>query len=859
LSFDKNIADYIVGLGYDFTPDFTHPKKKWVSVTDDKLKGAWIYDTHLLKDGAEVVVFTVYDYRKQTSFTEHFSGRALSAGEQKNVAKKIEEQKELADIERRAKWKECQTYCFGEWERATPLCELEGGTGHPYATKKLGTEVGSLCNSELRFVPNNNLPGITTLRVRKNLLNELDLLIPMCDIDGGFWGYQIIHQDGTKQFDIGQRTDEVFYTAPVVPNPDFSRMYLCEGVATALSIALAINFKHPVIATFSAGNLKKVSYVFRKKYERASLVICADNDKWKPDIGNTGVKIGTDVCRELDGCALAIPDFSNLNETSLPTDFNDLHHLAGIEAVTRQLAGVTLIRPHILYPLGHNEGLYYFTSSEDPQIQRVREFSQTEFIGLRPLKFWELNYANEKGIVDWAHAKDDLIRDCKKRGIFDPGKVRGRGVFKEKDDIVIHLGNRLYYPNGEEKDLSDVESDNIYDPKVKALTPPKVSGSPELLVRAESIVNKFAWESPFEPKLFIGWIMVSPLAGILDWRPHVALTAQAGSGKTTLITHIVEPSLRHFQPTKLEGVSEASIRQVNKTDSVPLILDELDTNNLDEKGFSRVLTLLRAASSEGVIVRGTPSGKAMKFTAKFCTLLAGVNMPNFVEADKSRIAEIELVKGKQQKSWNEFQLEIKSVFNESWACFLFWDIYKKAEMILESSRILREFVGGVSDARTGQQYGTLLAGYWHFHNEKTIDNANAQKLALEFIAWQKHKSGTEDAAETDSENSRDHLMDLVIMTTQDRVQITLNALLSGTETLESKNALLAAFGMKLVPEHGLFISSANPLLRKHFSGTPWLKWTTALKRTQGHFTQVRFGTKRPRGLMIPMEIKKDEF
>ena len=66
-------------------------------------------------------------------------------------------------------------------------------------------------------------------------------------------------------------------------------------------------------------------------------MIAADDDRWKPAIGNTGRTKASEAARRY-GCKMALPHFKHL-ETK-PTDWNDLHVLEGIEAVKRQWAEV---------------------------------------------------------------------------------------------------------------------------------------------------------------------------------------------------------------------------------------------------------------------------------------------------------------------------------------------------------------------------------------------------------------------------------------------------------------------------------------------------------------------------------------
>ena len=51
---------------------------------------------------------------------------------------------------------------------------------------------------------------------------------------------------------------------------------VAEGYATAATIYQATG--HPIAVAFDCGNLEPVARALRKKYPRARIVICADND-----------------------------------------------------------------------------------------------------------------------------------------------------------------------------------------------------------------------------------------------------------------------------------------------------------------------------------------------------------------------------------------------------------------------------------------------------------------------------------------------------------------------------------------------------------------------------------------------------
>jgi P4 family phage/plasmid primase-like protien len=143
--------------------------------------------------------------------------------------------------------------------------------------------------------------------------------IPMKDEHGVVWNFQYIDIDGIKLFSSGRAKglfNEIFV--------DDEICYVCEGFATAVSIHKATG--KTVVIAFSAGNIPFVTGIAVKKYKKT--IICADNDAWGEK--NTGMKAAKFVS-DLYKLEYRFPTFKD-NSTK-PTDFNDLEIIEGIDAV----------------------------------------------------------------------------------------------------------------------------------------------------------------------------------------------------------------------------------------------------------------------------------------------------------------------------------------------------------------------------------------------------------------------------------------------------------------------------------------------------------------------------------------------
>jgi putative DNA primase/helicase len=161
-------------------------------------------------------------------------------------------------------------------------------------------------------------------------------VVPLCDTERRIHGLQVI-------YDTPQRgRDKSFWPAGLAKKGHFfliggipDRLLLvCEGFATAASLHAATGL--PVAVAFDAGNLLPVASALHKKYKRAKILLCADDD-YRTE-GNPGRTHAETAALAVEG-RVVWPEFAAERpaDTKGPTDFNDLHLLEGLTAVSRQV------------------------------------------------------------------------------------------------------------------------------------------------------------------------------------------------------------------------------------------------------------------------------------------------------------------------------------------------------------------------------------------------------------------------------------------------------------------------------------------------------------------------------------------
>lgn len=313
---------------------------KWRSFTvQGDRKAAGRYRLGINPDGFG---FGNYVYHKdgETHTFNSKTDKKLSPAERKARKEEIAKLQAQREKEQLAEFAKVAAECRQVWDAA------KQDDNHPYLKKKgitgTGTRVGSYIDNEGKRQDN-------------------VLFVPMYK-DGKLTGLQRIWPNGFKAFWEGADCSGA-YTAFVDAADDKNTIIICEGFATAASVRAAFP-DWPVIIAFNTGNLMPVAQVMRKKYPAARIILAADNDQWtfdrkKHPVDSAGEKIdkekytgdapewdawraeqrmwnpGIDKAMQVGvkiGAHVIWPDIAP-NDAGKNTDFNDMEHLHGLDAV----------------------------------------------------------------------------------------------------------------------------------------------------------------------------------------------------------------------------------------------------------------------------------------------------------------------------------------------------------------------------------------------------------------------------------------------------------------------------------------------------------------------------------------------
>jgi putative DNA primase/helicase len=516
--------------------------------------------------------------------------------------------------------------------------------------------------------------------------------------------------------------------------------------------------------------------------------------------------------------------------------------------------------------LGHDDGSYYYLPNSSQQIVTLtaNDHKHLPFLRLAPANWWESTFPAKDG-ADWKAAANALIQACHNEGIFTPRRVRGRGCWIDGEHVLFHAGDRLVI-GGTERKIPSWASKWIYEQGQRLESEQAAPLSNADSARLISLCELMNWKEPIFSKFFAGWCVIAPICGVLGWRPHIWVNGPSGSGKTWLLNNILDPLVGRLALQVQSATTEAGIRQSLRSDALPVIFDEAESE--DKRGQMRmqsILELARQASAEtgAGIIKGSASGKAQEYQIRSCFAFASIGVAANQRADTSRITSLELRKDNTDGGQARFE-QLKAL----WADTLARPGYAEgirarslahAMSITANAKTFAKAVAiKLGDQRIGDQLGALLSGAFSLTSTRDL----TLEEATEWVNKQNWHGFLPDEADQDEVRALAWMLDKSIRFEQgDRTYTRsigelVQAYYSTSVTLDEADnirANLMRSGIK-VEDETVSISNHHPALRTLFENTSWAdKWKDQMARVPGAVSLhgVRFGASTHRAVRIP--------
>lgn len=675
------------------------------------------------------------------------------------------------------------------------------------------------------------------------------LLVPIIDTKNGktisLQALVVDHEcKASKYYLKDARKRGGYFMIGKVPEPG-QVIAFCEGYATGATIHELTGWT--VIVCFDAPNLSVVAESMREAFPLAAFVICADNDKWSAtgDIENPGIHYAEKAAKSTHAHVI-IPQFAD--DSTRPTDFNDLASLEGEEVARAQLVAHQIITPIAAAPkpandnqpqdpfrvLGYDHGEYFIFQHEKNQLMRWNKGDMTEsgFLELAPADWWGMRFPKKNALFDKPAMVDWLFRQAAAAGIYDPSCVRGRGAWIDAGRTVFHFGTHLWV-DGQSMPVSAIKSEYVYEKARRLPAPADKALTDDEGKNLVDIAKMFRWTKPASAALLAGFVALAPLCGALRWRPHVWITGGAGCGKTTVLNQYVHLLMGGLDIFAQGNSTEAGIRQKLCSDALPVLFDESEQNNEREASrVQNVLSLIRQASSESaaVTLKGTAAGEAMHFHVRSMFCLSSIQVGMKHQADFERLTVLALRPKREEadaaKGWKTLCEKLYSIERDSELPARL--LRRSLDLLPTTVKNIHTFVEAATkkfgSAREGDQYGTLLAGCWSMMSSAEATPDQAAQL-IDSYDWDEYRENIE---ADESMKALGALLEAQVRAPSGLTMTIYELVMSAANYMRSDYGISARDADLLLQRHGMRIADQDLLLSNNsmaitelLHGTPY--------------------------------------
>lgn len=487
--------------------------------------------------------------------------------------------------------------------------------------------------------------------------------------------------------------------------------------------------------------------------------------------------------------------------------------------------------------LGYNDGLFYYYPFAMRQIVALSAPAHTmqNLLQLDSLQNWERPYLNEEGKLSKRHqtialyAAAQMIQIAEKRGVFvEESHIRGAGCWIDEGRVVLHCGDRLYV-DGTYTEFFSLNSEYTYVAAPRLLKPAQTPLNNYEARRLRTICEAITWENRLSGTLLAGWLVIAPICAALQYRPHIYITGEAESGKSTVLDMVIKPVLGKMAMCVDGGTTEPSIRSAMAYDARPLVYDEAEPS----PSMAEVLMLARKASTGAVVKKYGQRA----FKARFCACFSAINPPVNKTADESRISFMHLKKNLRPTAMQEYEdllVLIEEVIKPDFAERMIARTLQNMDTLISNiatfQKAMRRTIHG---ARASQQIGTMLAGVYLLGSTKAVSENEAIEIAAKF-RWDEHT-----IVDQDSDPVR--LVQWIVASlvkSRSGVEVSIGELVAQAKSYdtivsEPADKLLRYYGIALKGERVL-IASRSQNLAKLLKDTEWHeRWGRTLSDVAG--------------------------
>ena len=526
--------------------------------------------------------------------------------------------------------------------------------------------------------------------------------------------------------------------------------------------------------------------------------------------------------------------------------------------------------------LGYNHNIRYYLPNGTGQVMAytIAGHNANTLMALAPLEYWERYYPSKAGPA-WRLAISTLFQVNNDKGVFDINRIRGRGGWIDNNRLVINTGKHLIV-NGKPVSAYDFDSEFIYTvniPLETSMTQPLNDADASKFLE---FCKVFTWENPISAYLFAGWCVAAPICGALPWRPHLWLTGESGEGKSWILENVIKKILGPWGQYVQSTTTEAAIRQNLKSDALPVVFDEFESEDQDAADrVKRIIELSRSASSsDSAILKGGQDGEVARYLVRSMFLFSSINTNLTKQADLSRVSVLEL---RKNPAWTPDQVKehfYQKILPQSRNLTV--DFYTRLRsrtfslmpVIAENWQTFRsagvEFFG---KQRAADQIAALIAPAYSLISSRVI----SAEFAREWLSKQDFTEKRKDLSHADSYNCLDIILQAIIKIPDTKEELSVAELLQNVDAVrgvENRRPYIDALkriGIKYRYTDGIedvLIADTYEGIRRMLRGSSFANsWARVLRRLPG--AVQKYGEKfldgpKTQATAIPMDVVRGE-
>lgn len=410
-------------------------------------------------------------------------------------------------------------------------------------------------------------------------------------------------------------------------------------------------------------------------------------------------------------------------------------------------------------PVGYGSDGSYIVQSEKTgrlEILRAEDMNLKRLVvklGQEARKFCRIYDPKLKKEVEVASRLTAAISEgCDALGLFDFGRVRGPGLYRDGRELIVHYGDNVRMADGRAVSVEPGKTGPVYEGGASlGFTASTPAASDADVARLVDAFKSFGTKKVSDVVVLVGWLTMAMYGSALECHPILALTAERGSGKSTLIGLLAR--LLGPQAIRRDGVpAVAQVLYDLENRTAALLLDEVEGTARNLRAFDAISENLRIGfdeKDEQNIAR-VIGGKLRKFNAPTGAVLVGIGLPDLNAATANRAIRVFLdaLPERSRTHCNALLQHDNADEVRALGARIKVLLLKRWPIMLQTMEALTPMLLGMGyEARTAKMYVTLLAGY-----VTLTHNAAPAAVALQELVEQLQlKAPQEVAVERDAE------------------------------------------------------------------------------------------------------------